>query len=58
MDRLLADARRGGYAVCYCESWNLESLQAVVEGAREAVKAKVKELIQQYGFAGKAVSRN
>jgi len=35
MDRLLADARRGGYAVCYCESWNLESLQAVVEGAEE-----------------------
>src|ERR1039458_9478393 len=29
---LLADARAGGYALCYCESWNLESLQAVVEG--------------------------
>jgi ketose-bisphosphate aldolase len=35
MIQLLADARRGGYAVCYCESWNLESLQAVVEAAEE-----------------------
>lgn len=35
MHELLADARRGGYAVCYCESWNLESLQAVVEAAEE-----------------------
>jgi ketose-bisphosphate aldolase len=33
MVKLLEDARAGGYAVCYCESWNLESLQAVVEGA-------------------------
>jgi ketose-bisphosphate aldolase len=37
---MLADASRGGYAVCYCESWNLESLQAVVEGAEE-LKAPV-----------------
>jgi ketose-bisphosphate aldolase len=35
MNKLLADARSGGYAVCYCESWNLESLQAVVEAAEE-----------------------
>ncbi|MCI0420047.1 MAG: class II fructose-bisphosphate aldolase [Acidobacteria bacterium] len=35
MDEMLADASRGGYAVCYCESWNLESLQAVIEGAEE-----------------------
>lgn len=35
MNQLLADARAGGYAVCYCESWNLESLQAVVEAAEE-----------------------
>lgn len=35
MVQLLDDARRGGYAVCYCESWNLESLQAVVEAAEE-----------------------
>jgi ketose-bisphosphate aldolase len=35
MKEMLADASRGGYAVCYCESWNLESLQAVVDGAEE-----------------------
>ncbi len=35
MSELLADAKRGGYAVCYCESWNLESLQAVLEAAEE-----------------------
>jgi len=33
---MLADAGSGGYAVCYCESWNLESLQAVVEAAEES----------------------
>jgi ketose-bisphosphate aldolase len=35
MKEMLAEASRGGYAVCYCESWNLESLQAVIEGAEE-----------------------
>lgn len=35
MIQLLADARLGGYAVCYCESWNLESLQAVIEAAED-----------------------
>jgi len=35
MVQLLADAQRGGYAVCYCESWNLESVQAVIEAAEE-----------------------
>lgn len=35
MHDLLAAARSGGYALCYCESWNLESLQAVVEAAEE-----------------------
>ncbi len=35
MVELLADARRRGYAVCYCESWNLESFQAVIEAAEE-----------------------
>ncbi len=32
---MLADARSSGYGVCYCESWNLESIQAVVEAAEE-----------------------
>lgn len=35
MTQLLADAQRGGYAVCYCEAWNLESFQAVIEAAEE-----------------------
>ncbi len=35
MSKLLADARAGKYAVCYCEAWNLESFQAVVEAAEE-----------------------
>jgi ketose-bisphosphate aldolase len=33
MREMLEDARRERYAACYCESWNLESLQAVVEAA-------------------------
>jgi ketose-bisphosphate aldolase len=35
MTYLLSAARAGGYALCYCESWNLESFQAVVEAAEE-----------------------
>jgi ketose-bisphosphate aldolase len=35
MVQLLAAARRGKYAVCYCEAWSLESFQAVVEAAEE-----------------------
>ncbi len=35
MNRMLAEANSGGYAVCYCESWDLGSLQAVVEAAEE-----------------------
>ncbi len=35
LSRMLDDARHGGYGVCYCESWNLESLQAVIEAAEE-----------------------
>lgn len=35
MKEMLARARREHYAVCYCEAWNLESLQAVVEAAEE-----------------------
>jgi hypothetical protein len=39
-ERNAGDARLGGYAACYCESWNLESLQAVVEAA-EAEKSPI-----------------
>jgi len=35
MTELLNEARASGYAVCYCESWNLESFAAVVEAAEE-----------------------
>jgi fructose-bisphosphate aldolase, class II len=35
MKDLLAAARAEGYALCYCESWNLESFQAVVEAAED-----------------------
>src|SRR5579863_7055302 len=35
MRAILEQARSGQYAVCYCEAWNLESLQAVVEAAEE-----------------------
>jgi ketose-bisphosphate aldolase len=37
---LMVDAERGGYAVGYFESWNLESLQGVVDAA-EAVGSPV-----------------
>jgi len=33
--QMLERARSVGYAVCYCEAWNLESLQAVVAAAEE-----------------------
>jgi ketose-bisphosphate aldolase len=35
MKEMLEDARKRGYAACYCESWNLESLQGTVEAAEE-----------------------
>jgi ketose-bisphosphate aldolase len=35
MSEMLRAAQRGGYAVCYCESWDLESFIAVVEAAEE-----------------------
>ncbi len=35
MSQLLADATRGGYAVCYCEAWNLESFEGIVQAAEE-----------------------
>ncbi len=35
MKELLADAQSSGYALCYCEAWNLESGQAVLQAAEE-----------------------
>ncbi len=45
-DELMADAERGGYAVGYFESWNLESLLAVCDAA-EATRSPV-----LLGFSG------
>lgn len=50
--RLLASARRGGYALGYFESWNFESLQGVIEAA-EAVHAPI-----IIGFNGDFLSRS
>jgi len=36
MKQLLAEAQASSYAVCYCEAWNLESFQAVLDAAEEA----------------------
>ena len=36
MKELLARAGLGGYAVCYCEAWNLESFEAVLDAAEES----------------------
>lgn len=35
MQKLLAEAEKGGYAVGYFEAWNLESLEAVMDAAEE-----------------------
>ena len=35
MTQLLLDARRRNYAVCYCESWNVESFEGMLEAAEE-----------------------
>ncbi|MFI5358031.1 MAG: class II fructose-bisphosphate aldolase [Opitutales bacterium] len=48
---LLSAARRGGYALGYFESWNLESLQGVIDAA-EAVRSPV-----IIGFNGEFLSR-
>lgn len=67
---LMAAARRGGYAIGYFESWNLESLQGVIDAA-EATHSPIivgfngeflsretrlaEERIAWYGALGKAV---
>src|SRR5579863_7037318 len=35
LSALLAEAQKQGYAIPYTESWNLESLQAVIDAAQE-----------------------
>jgi ketose-bisphosphate aldolase len=51
VEKLMADARRGHYAVGYFESWNLGSLQGVLDAA-ETVRAPV-----IIGFNGEFLSR-
>ncbi len=36
MTEMLSAAMRGGYAICYCEAWNLESFEAVLDAAEAA----------------------
>src|SRR4051812_38860048 len=36
INEMMLAARRGGYAVGYFESWNLESLQGVVDAAEQS----------------------
>ena len=35
IDRLIHECREGGYAVGYFESWNLESLEGVLDAAEQ-----------------------
>src|ERR1035437_2044930 len=51
IEKLMQAARVGGYAVGYFESWNLESLQGVIEAA-ESVRAPI-----IIGFNGDFLSR-
>ncbi|MDE3179941.1 MAG: class II fructose-bisphosphate aldolase, partial [Acidobacteriota bacterium] len=32
---LFEDARKRAYTACYCEAWNLESFEAVIDAAEE-----------------------
>jgi ketose-bisphosphate aldolase len=48
---LMSDARRRGYAVGYFESWNLESLQGVLDAAEQARSPVI------VGFNGEFLSR-
>jgi ketose-bisphosphate aldolase len=49
--RLMQDAQRGGYAVGYFESWNLESLQGVIDAAEQTRSPVI------VGFNGEFLSR-
>ena len=35
MQAMMRDAHNRHYCLCYCESWNLESAQAVIQAAEE-----------------------
>lgn len=73
IDKLMSAARAGGYALGYFESWNLESLQGVIDAA-EQVRAPViigfngeflsgpqrlaAERLSWYGALGKAAAES
>jgi ketose-bisphosphate aldolase len=49
--KMMESARRGGYAVGYFESWNIESLQGVIDAAEATVSPVI------IGFNGDFLSR-
>ena len=51
ISELLGCARAGGYALGYFESWNLESLQGVVDAAEKTHSPII------IGFSGEFLSR-
>src|SRR4051794_26156585 len=52
VSHMMQRARRGGYAVGYFESWNLESLQGVVDAAEKTRSPVI------LGFNGHFLSRS
>jgi len=52
IDRLMQGCREGGYAVGYFESWNLESLQGVLDAAEQTRSPVI------IGFNGEFLSRD
>ena len=52
IDRLMHDCRAGGYAIGYFESWNLESLQGVLDAAEQTRSPII------IGFNGEFLSRD
>jgi len=51
IERLMSDARKGGYAVGYFESWSLDSLQGVIEAAQQTSSPVI------IGFNGEFLSQ-
>ena len=51
ISRLMADCRQHGYAIGYFESWNLESLQGVLDAAEQTRSPVI------VGFNGEFLSR-
>lgn len=71
--RLIADARDGGYAIGYFESWNIESLAGVIDAAEQTSSPviigfngdflshpgrRAAERLSWYGALGRAAAEN